>query len=263
MEIGEKLKKARVEAGLSQRALCGETITRNMLSQIEHGTARPSMATLQELAARLGKPVSFFLDEDVVASPNQETIEAVRRLYDAGEYAAAVEKLEEYCAPDGLFDREMALLLALSRLSWAEVLLAAGRERYALEILGKTDTAGLYCAEALERRRLLLLAQLQPVELPSLDEELLFRAELALKAGDGLRAGRLLDAAENQDHPRWQLLRGKASLNNGDYKAAADHLHKAEAAYPEETAPCLETCCRELGDFKGAYEYACKQRKYK
>ena len=34
MELGEKLKAARLEAGLSQKALCGDTVTRNMLSQI-------------------------------------------------------------------------------------------------------------------------------------------------------------------------------------------------------------------------------------
>ena len=54
MSLGEKLRQARLEAGLSQRALCGEEITRNMLSQIEHGTARPSMDTLRALALRLG-----------------------------------------------------------------------------------------------------------------------------------------------------------------------------------------------------------------
>lgn len=43
MELGEKLRLARLEAGLSQRALCGDEITRNMLSRIENGAARPSM----------------------------------------------------------------------------------------------------------------------------------------------------------------------------------------------------------------------------
>ena len=68
MELGQKLKQARLEAGLSQRQLCGDTITRNMLSQIENGTANPSDATLQALCARLGKPVSYFREE--VPSPN-------------------------------------------------------------------------------------------------------------------------------------------------------------------------------------------------
>ena len=43
MELGEKILQARLEAGLSQRQLCGEEITRNMLSLIEHGNAKPSM----------------------------------------------------------------------------------------------------------------------------------------------------------------------------------------------------------------------------
>ena len=62
MSLGEKLRQARMESGLSQRQLCGDEITRNMLSQIEHDTARPSMSTLQYLARRLGLPVSYFLE---------------------------------------------------------------------------------------------------------------------------------------------------------------------------------------------------------
>ena len=70
MELGEKLRDARLEAGLSQRQLCGDVITRNMLSQIENGSARPSMPTLQYLASRLGKSVGYFLEEETV-SQNQ------------------------------------------------------------------------------------------------------------------------------------------------------------------------------------------------
>ena len=35
MTLGEKIRQARLEAGLSQRQLCGGEVTRNMLSQIE------------------------------------------------------------------------------------------------------------------------------------------------------------------------------------------------------------------------------------
>ena len=64
MELGEKIRAARLAAGLSQRQLCGEDITRNMLSLIENGGAKPSVKTLTLLAERLGKPVSYFLDEN-------------------------------------------------------------------------------------------------------------------------------------------------------------------------------------------------------
>ena len=84
MELGEKLLCARQEAGLSQRQLCGDVITRNMLSQIEHGTARPSMDTLRYLASRLGKPMSFFLEEDVVTSSNLLLMQQARNCWKAG-----------------------------------------------------------------------------------------------------------------------------------------------------------------------------------
>ena len=59
MELGQKLRLARQEAGLSQRQLCGEVITRNMLSQIENGSAKPSMETLRYLAGR-ARASAFF-----------------------------------------------------------------------------------------------------------------------------------------------------------------------------------------------------------
>lgn len=261
MELGEKLRQARLEAGLSQRALCADRITRNMLSQIEHGTARPSMDTLAWLAGRLGKPVSFFLDENVVASPNQEIIAAARRYYDSGDPAAVLEVLEAYQGPDDIFDREYALLNTLARLGRAEALLETGREPYALEILDHTVTAGIYCADDLERRRLLLLSRIRETELPSLDVELLIRAEHALRTGNTEQAGHLLDAAGDRNSPHWHFLRGQAALAEQAYTSAARHFHAAEAAYPAETVPYLEICYRELGDFKRAYEYATRRQR--
>lgn len=261
MSLGEKLRSARLEAGLSQRALCGDTITRNMLSQIEHGTAQPSVATLQFLAGRLGKSVSYFLDEEAVLSPNQAVMDRARALYDAGDYAGTAKALNEYLGPDTVYDREKNLLTALTKLSWTESLLGTGRDKFAREILLGTVTEGIYCSRELERRKLLMLSQLGDSVLPSLDEELLLRAEAALRAGDASKAGHLLDAADDQDSCRWQLLRGRAALALQDYEAAARHLKQAEPAYPEECAANLEACYRELGDFRLAYEYACKRRK--
>ena len=79
MELGQKIRQARLEAGLSQRQLCGDEITRNMLSQIENGSASPSMSTLRFLAERLGKSVSYFLEEQAVTSANQQLMNDLRR----------------------------------------------------------------------------------------------------------------------------------------------------------------------------------------
>ena len=63
MTMGERLRRAREEAGLSQRQVCGDQITRNQLSQLEHDRVGPSVETLRYLAGQLGRPVSYFLDE--------------------------------------------------------------------------------------------------------------------------------------------------------------------------------------------------------
>lgn len=264
MELGEKLRCARIEAGLSQRQLCGEEITRNMLSLIENGSAKPSMKTLQYLAGRLGKPVSFFLEDMLPASPNQQCIFAARDHFDQGNYAAAATALESYREPDPIFDREYCLLQVLAFLNLAEEAISQRRELYALELLEKANRESSYCDEALKRKRLLLMGRLKAQQvssqLPSLDEELLLRAKDALSADSPDRAGKLLDAAEIQSTSQWQLLRGEAYLAQKHYALAEPFFLSAEADYPQETAPKLEQCYRELGDYKRAYEYACKQR---
>mgnify|MGYP002509001940 CR=1 FL=1 len=68
MTLGQKLRQAREEAGLSQRQPAGTEMTRDMLSQLEHDTARPSMRSLCYLAGRLGKSVSYFLEDGTVTS---------------------------------------------------------------------------------------------------------------------------------------------------------------------------------------------------
>ena len=120
MELGEKIRQARLEAGLSQRALCGDVITRNMLSQIENGSAKPSMATLQHLAKGLGKPVGFFLEEQSVLSPNPQLMQDARQAYAEKDHSRVLTLLEDYQDPDPLFDQEKHYLWALSALALAE-----------------------------------------------------------------------------------------------------------------------------------------------
>ena len=264
MELGERLKGARLEAGLSQRQLCGDVITRNMLSQIENGSARPSMDTLRYLAARLGKSISYFLEEDAVLSAHQALMGDARDAFAAGEWEKVCEVLGRYRTPDAVFNREKRLLETLAVLSLAELALQQGKSRYAGELLEKVEISHTdYCAADLYRRKLLLLGKtgkLVADALPSLDEELLIRAEDALASGNYERAAQLLDAGEDKETPQWNFLRGEAYLAQKQYEPAAGCYHKAEEKWPEKTAAPLERCYRELEDFKMAYFYACKQR---
>ena len=59
-KLGDKIKLLRKELNMTQSELAGNEMTKSMLSQIENNSAMPSMKNLQYLAARLGKPVSYF-----------------------------------------------------------------------------------------------------------------------------------------------------------------------------------------------------------
>lgn len=261
MELGEKIKQTRIAAGLSQRQLCGETITRNMLSQIEHGTASPSVATLRFLAAGLGKPVSYFLDEDAVVSVNQQVMEQAWSHYDREEFDAAFRLLEAYRRPDPVYDRELEILQGLTVLALAEKALRENRRPYARQLLsGLPERMPI---SELERTKGLLRLELgETANLPSMDRELRLRAEAALAAGDPDRAANLLDAAQDRQDPSWMLLRGRVSMAGKAYREAVKYLSRVESAYPRETAQLLESCYRELGDFQNAYGYACKFRSF-
>ena len=255
MEIGVRLRQARLEMGLSQRELCGELITRNMLSLIENGSARPSMDTLIYLAGRLNRPVAYFLGEETL-SGNALCMAKARECYARGALSEAENALTEYEAPDSALDEEWNLLRVLVLLRQAEENL--DRPGYALDLLNRAaEYKGIYITEEIQRRRLLLLAQVsrEPVALPAEDLMLILRAKNALQEKDFQLCRMLLQVCQNQASAQWNYLMAEAAFGLGDYALAAEH-------YPADCYKELEACYRNLGDFKLAYEYACKQRIY-
>ena len=266
MNLGEKLRLARLEAGLSQRQLCGDFLTRNMLSQIEHGTARPSLDTLQYLAGKLGKSVGYFLDEDVLVTPNRSVVELAREALRQGNWEALEKALEQYRTPDEVFDEEQKLLRLRWLLHKARGALDSGKKPYALALLEQAEETAenaLYADGDIRRQILLLRSRIEPEQaalLPSVDEELLLRAEAALARAQWERSGHLLEAVEDRTSPRWHFLRGEVYLQQRDYPAALARFREAEAGYGAAVYERIEYCCRELGDYKQAYEYACRRR---
>ncbi len=263
MELGQKLKQARLDAGLSQRQLCEDTITRNMLSQIENGTAKPSLATLQALSARLGKPVSYFWED--APSKNLSLLKEASSLPPE----QALSLLQGYLSPDPMLDGGYYLLLTQCYIALTEQALCENRTAYAQSLFQKAqeacDQAGdpgrIFC------RQLILLQHRLDADTPSAlaeklpdnTEEMLLRAKAALDRNDPEKCLACLAAADRQTQDIF-LLKGNALMQQGDYKTAIDYLSALENALPEQVHFRLEICYRELGDFQKAYEYACKQR---
>ena len=252
MDIGSRIRRARLEAGLSQRQLCGDIITRNMLSLIENGSAVPSLQTLEALAWRLKRPMGYFFGETDLTGNGP--LEPSWQALEAGQPEKAGLILEHSLGGSERERRELQNRILLER---ARKAIREDRKPLARTLLKQVRGE----PEFMSREKLLLLyaAGEDPGKvtagLPSLDPELMARAEAAL-AEDPQRAGRLLDSAEDQQDPRWAMLRGRVFLAQGQYEKALPLLHRAESLDPMKAAKYLEICCRELEDYKMAYYYA-------
>ena len=267
--LGQRLKEARIEAGLSQRQLCGDVITRNMLSQIESGKARPSMPTLQYLAQMLGKPVSWFLDELPPEVPADPTPEQARKYYREEKYQECLALLETCLQEEKIGEEELWLMRTLCQMALAQQALGESKFHYARSLLEKAAVSGKhtsYYTPSLERERVLMLYRCDPERagellplLPEDDRELLLRAQSFIQAGAFSDCITVLCATRKQSS-FWHFLHGQASMGQREYAQAAEHFLLAEETYPIPCAKALETCYRELEDYKMAYHYACKQR---
>lgn len=97
------VKQARLEAGMSLAQVAGADITRAAIHLIENARSRPSMPTLELIARRTGRPLSFFLPEPSsvpggtpVALSRLDEIEGLAAREDfRGVIAVAEPRLEE------------------------------------------------------------------------------------------------------------------------------------------------------------------------
>lgn len=267
MSMGQRIRQARMEAGLSQRQLAGDMMTRNMLSALEHDGANPSVTTLKYLSDKLCKPISYFLGEDIPSIPELAQMEEVRSRFTQGQWAACLRLLEGLEQP--AFEAERSLLEAVCLLEMAEEAEKTGKRPYSRELLQQSEAAigrCPYMKEALDRKRTIAAARAaEEKELPALaarippqEDVLLLRARGAVADGAYDRARRLLEAVEDRRDPQWHFLRGEIHLAQQEYANAAQCYLKAEQTLGEKTWEKLEICYREMGDYKMAYYYAKK-----
>ena len=245
MDLGGKIKAARLEMGLSQRQLCGEFMTRNMLSMLENGAAEPSMETLRYLAGVLRKPMGYFLEEP-------DELAAAREAFALEDWDALRQAL------DGANPTEEGTLLEFYyHLHQGAAALAQEKLPYACTLLQKAlELRGIYITKPLRQRARVLLTLAGGKGNPDNEDTALLA--LAMEAREPRRQAEILAAAADRENPRWAWAMAQAKMALGEYAAALELLEKCPDS--REVWQAREVCCRETGDFKGAYEAACKLR---
>ncbi len=287
MTLGQKIKAARLERGLTQKQVVGDHITRNMLSKIENDSATPSVRTLEYLARALGLPASYFLSGTKYSDGSSaDGLDDMRKAYKQADYLHCLQLLDERPVPattdEGylLYARAAA---CLARQSYKDGQIQAAKE-YA-DSADYYNKEGLYYSAELDAEMSLLLCECSlrledgefdanakeflrsSGDLSFLGRYLLDKAELLLRQGKVPEAEALSrkEACQSPAHmAQHSYIQGALALERGDYTGAIPLLQAAEQAAEERPLRNaiygkLEICYRELSDFEHAYHYAAKQ----
>lgn len=137
MTLGEKIKKRRLEIGLTQEHLAGSEITRNMISQIENDIALPSLPTLKKIAERLNTPCGYFLsaDDDLYAHLKLEYRSRIMHFFSKKKYKDCIDLIDKVFGTYN--DDEIAFLRCEAYVNAAESSMNAGAMQQALRYADK------------------------------------------------------------------------------------------------------------------------------
>jgi tetratricopeptide (TPR) repeat protein len=229
--FGQRLKEARRALGLTQEELGRPDFTKGFISLLEHDRAKPSVASLERIAARLGRPVSYLLDggETAISAKFLDVLrsrgraELTRRRFDA----ALETFVEMRRVAAGRSDALMALNAALG-------------EGEALLGLGRLDEARTRLEEACGRA--------QAADTPFLECRASHRlAEIESRSGHygraislyrgALELARRFDSAESSLRGEIHLQLGTALYRLGRLDEAAEIYGEARRIFEDATQP--------------------------
>ncbi len=284
-ELGKKLRTARIEQGMTQSELCGDFLTRNMLSRIENGSASPSIPTLCYLADRLGLPAGYFLDDrdNGDTLQNRRLKQMIKEEYAAGNYALCLD----YCRGLREADDELALITLVCSYHCGKEAMTDGQLRRAAEFFDRVIAVPVDAAQAFpglkkeaEVYRRYIRAFLTQYE-SGQEEEALFSvlglpdcgADLAaiarivsLLRRTGLKnAEALAEITVFSEKQNRFFTESLLAFEEGNYFAAKARLIET-VSYPLiPMLTCwamtlLEKCCASLKDYENAYAYSVRRR---
>ncbi len=289
IDLGKKIRRLRTAQQMTQTALAGDQITRNMLSQIENGSAQPSLPTVLYLAQKLNIPAGYFLaeEEDEFSYRKMQYISLIKQTFSAEKWQKCMEICQEKL---GGSDDEINYILCRCAYQLALQAFAEGR-------LCAAHTEFVQCLEYAPQ----CMYDNTPIARTAYDYlTYLARFDSALEIPAFIRAP---SNKMTSDHPWFTCylytlrLIEEGSLETAEHLLAipdfatktyaaharariamarrqyADALHIIETLLtPERGLPPskpltyllyvdLEICCRETGDFERAYRYTTQRVK--
>lgn len=279
MTIGEKIKNIRTSKLMTQSELAGSEITRNMLSQIENDSANPSLSTLKYLAARLNISVGYLLSEGEDEKFYQKQIEilGIKKTYLSGD----LHICRDACLNSSIVDDdEVRLILAeccfgIGIEEFFEGNLRASAESFdeAIENCSATiyNTAHIVSSAAAYFRYMRLISPTVTSEeidenavsvYPSLNEKFPNYAYM-LEKEEQKRCEATLDDYEMAEDIYSLHLSAKRLMRSRKFGNAYEKLKAILNSEDRVAMPMLyfvfcdlEVCCKECGDYKGAYEFS-------
>ena len=281
MNIGEKIKKIRTTKLMTQSELVGGQITRNMLSRIENGAANPSIDTVYYIAERLKVSPGYLLadENDEMIFKKHNDVVGIKRAFMNEDYRIC----RDMCmTSESSEDDEIQMLLCECNLAIGIEEFNSGRLREACEYLDqaiegcsktlyRTDYVVASAAVCFRFVRLLsatlysnVIDENEVNIYPAMTDEmcrylLLFER---INGAEDISDSEIAQIGKN-DSPYVLHLLAKKMIRSGEYAEARKMLISAlrsETAVPQPVLyfvfSDLEACCREIEDFKGAYEFS-------
>lgn len=271
MNLGEKIKKLRATRKITQAALAGDKITRNMLSQIENGKASPSLETLAYIAKELKMPVSYFLsdDEDSFFYEKKAVINDIYSAFKSRAYKHCISLIKRLPRQDD----ELNLILTsshfeLGRQSFFSGALLTAKENFdaAKELSEKT----VFNTEHITAIIPMYLAIIKNVQAPLLEFDISEYQRGLYETFDYEFFKYLtLDYDYQYKNPIFKKhLDAKLLIKERNYTEALKLLQDIADASIEKTYNAfaifnvysdIENCYKQLYDFENAYRYASKK----